>query len=71
VNGLALRLFSPALSRAADGPLAGVPFLIKDSGPMAAGVPFSLGSRSIRKAVARRDTDLMARFRAAGLVTLG
>ena len=71
MNGLALRLFSPALSRAADGPLAGVPFLIKDSGPMAAGVPFSLGSRSIRKAVARRDTDLMARFRAAGLVTLG
>jgi amidase len=36
VNGLALPLFSPALGHAADGPLAGVPFLIKDSGPLAA-----------------------------------
>jgi hypothetical protein len=27
------------LMRAVDGPLAGVPSLIKDSGPMAAGVP--------------------------------
>jgi Asp-tRNA(Asn)/Glu-tRNA(Gln) amidotransferase A subunit family amidase len=64
-------LFSPALDHAEDGPLAGVPFLIKDSGPMAEGVPFSLGSRAIRGAVARHDTDLMTRLRAAGLVTLG
>ncbi|HTP17148.1 MAG TPA: amidase family protein [Streptosporangiaceae bacterium] len=71
LNGLALPLFRPALDHAPDGPFAGVPFLIKDSGPMAAGVPFFLGSRSIRRAVAARDTDLMARFRAAGLVTLG
>lgn len=71
VNGLALPLFSPALDHAEDGPFAGVPFLIKDSGPMAEGVPFSLGSRAIRGAVARYDTDLMTRFRAAGLVTLG
>jgi amidase len=71
VNGLALPVFSPALDHAHDGPLAGVPFLIKDSGPMAAGVPFFLGSRSLRGALARRDCDLMTRFRAAGLVTLG
>ena len=37
LNGLASPLFSPALDHAADGPLAGVPFLIKDSGPMARG----------------------------------
>ena len=72
VNGLALPLFSPALSHAADGPLAGVPFLIKDSGPLARGVPFFLGSRSLGDGVvARHDADLMTRFRAAGLVTLG
>ena len=71
VNGLTLPVFSPALDHAHDGPLAGVPFLIKDSGPMAAGVPFFLGSRSLRGALARRDCDLMTRFRAAGLVTLG
>ena len=40
-------LFSEALDHAADGPLAGVPFLIKDSGPMAQGVPFAIGSRSL------------------------
>ncbi|MEV1172091.1 amidase [Nonomuraea sp. NPDC049784] len=71
VNGLALPVFSPALDHAADGPLSGVPFLIKDHGPVAEGVPFTLGSRALPGIVAWRDTDLMTRFRAAGLVTLG
>jgi amidase len=71
VNGLALPLFAQALDHAADGPLAGVPFLIKDSGPMAKGVPFGLGSRGLEDVRARHDNDLMARFRAAGLATLG
>ncbi|GAA3075501.1 amidase [Streptosporangium carneum] len=71
LNALALPLFSPALDHAADGPLAGVPFLIKDSGPMAEGTPYSLGSRGLENAVARRDSELMTRLRAAGLVTLG
>ncbi|MDN3355600.1 amidase family protein [Actinomadura sp. DC4] len=71
VNGLALPLFEPALDHAPDGPFAGVPFLIKDSGPMAEGVPFFIGSRAVQNAVSPFDTDLMTRFRAAGLVTLG
>jgi amidase len=71
VNGLALPLFSPALDHADDGPFAGVPFLIKDSGPMARGVPFFCGSRSLNGIVAAHDHYLMSRFRAAGLVTLG
>ncbi|GAT65954.1 amidase [Planomonospora sphaerica] len=71
LNGLALPLFTSALEHAADGPFAGVPFLIKDHGPMAEGVPFFLGSRALTGAAARHDSDLMARFRAAGLVTLG
>lgn len=53
------------------GPLAGVPFLIKDSEPFARGTSFTLGSRSVRGARASVDHPLMARFRAAGLSTLG
>jgi amidase len=71
VNGLALPVFSPALDHADDGPFTGVPFLIKDSGPMAEGMPFFCGSRSIKGVIAQHDHDLMIRFRAAGLVTLG
>jgi amidase len=71
LNALTLPLFTPALEHEPDGPLGGVPFLVKDSGPFARGVPFALGSRSIRGATAMVDHDLMARFRAAGLVTLG
>ncbi|MFC6083489.1 amidase [Sphaerisporangium aureirubrum] len=71
VNGLAMPLFDEALWHAEGGPFAGVPFLIKDHGPVAAGVPFAIGSRSIRGAVASRDTELMTRFRTAGLSTLG
>jgi amidase len=71
LNALTLPLFDQALDHEPDGPLGGVPFVIKDSGPFARGVPFALGSRSIRGAVAMVDHDLMTRFRAAGLVTLG
>ncbi|MFC4116388.1 amidase [Nonomuraea zeae] len=71
VNGLALPVFTPALAHAADGPFSGVPFLIKDHGPVAEGVPFFLGSRALPGIVTHHDTDLMTRFRAAGLVTLG
>jgi len=70
VNGLALPVFSTPLARSDHGPFAAVPFLIKDV-PMAKGVPFSVGSRSMNGVIARHDTDLMRRFRAAGLVTLG
>lgn len=71
VNALTGPLFDPALAQEPGGPLAGVPFVVKDSGPFARGVSFTLGSRSIRGAVAGVDHDMMARFRAAGLVALG
>lgn len=71
VNGLAAPPFTPALEHASDGPLGGVPFLIKDFGPMAKGVPFFCGSRGVPGIRPDHDSDLMTRVRAAGLVTLG
>ncbi|GAA1944845.1 amidase [Amycolatopsis minnesotensis] len=71
VNGLAAPPFDTALTHDGDGPLGGVPFLLKDSGPMAAGVEFCVGSRGLDGVRARHDHDLMRRFRAAGLAALG
>jgi amidase len=71
VNGLAAPQFEPALEHASDGPLAGVPFLIKDIGPMAQGVAFFCGSRGVPGIRPDHDSHLMKRVRAAGLVTLG
>jgi len=71
LNGLALPLFDEPLTYEANGPFAGVPFLIKDDGPTAEGVPFTVGSRHFRGAVAPCDDGIMERFRAAGLATIG
>jgi amidase len=71
LNALAQPLFDPALTADPGGALAGVPFVLKDSGPFARGVSFALGSRAVRGAVAMADHDLMTRFREAGLVALG
>ncbi len=70
VNGLAQPLFGAALDHAGDGPFTGVPFLIKDVA-IAEGVAFAFGSRCLEGAVAPHDAELMTRFRAAGLATLG
>jgi amidase len=54
-----------------DGPFKGVPFLIKDLVLHAAGIPSDSGSRLFEKVVFPYDTELMARFKKAGLVTIG
>ena len=56
-----------------DGPFRGVPFLLKDLGAMQKGQPYYLGNRALRDAGFRSpvDTPLGARFRAAGLITVG
>jgi amidase len=56
-----------------DGPFRGVPFLIKDIGANQAGLPYWAGNRALKAMgnVAATDTELGARFRAAGLITLG
>ncbi|PWC07340.1 amidase [Mycetocola zhujimingii] len=71
LNALTQDLFDPALDADAAGVLAGVPFLVKDSGPFARNISFTLGSRSINRAFAEVDHELMARFRRAGLVAIG
>jgi amidase len=53
------------------GPFAGVPFLIKDLGLTYAGKPTTMGSRLFAHSVAPADSELMARYRQAGLVTIG
>jgi amidase len=53
------------------GPLAGVPFLIKDLAVSMRGKKLELGSRLANGVVAAEDSWLMSRFRAAGLVTIG
>lgn len=63
----------PAQDAPAPGstPLAGVPFLIKDLAVAMSGKRMELGSRIAAGNVAGADSSLMARFRRAGLVTLG
>lgn len=54
-----------------QGPFHGVPFLLKDLRAAYAGVPTTSGSRFLRDAVAPHDSELVARYRRAGLVILG
>ncbi|MEW6642644.1 MAG: amidase family protein [Pseudomonadota bacterium] len=61
---------APAADRSA--PFFGVPFLIKDLALHAEGVACDMGSRLVAGSfVSPHDTDLMRRFKAAGVVTLG
>jgi len=54
-----------------QGPFAGVPFLLKDNMHVAAGIPYHNGSRIWRGRIASGDSELVRRFRAAGLILLG
>jgi amidase len=54
-----------------DGPLAGVPFLLKDLGAALAGTRQTSGSRAFRERVSERDTELAARHERAGLIVVG
>jgi amidase len=63
-----------ALARAAgplSGPLAGVPFLLKDLGEPQAGVPERMGSRALATHVARLTAWTVRRYLDAGMVVVG
>ncbi|CAB3752910.1 amidase [Paraburkholderia humisilvae] len=53
------------------GPLAGVPYLIKDLSTPVAGLRMSMGSRHYRHLVAKEDAPLITLTRAAGLNIFG
>jgi amidase len=55
----------------AEGPFAGVPFLLKDLGPQYAGVRLTEGSAMLRDYVSNHDTELVVRQKRAGLIVVG
>jgi amidase len=54
-----------------DGPFSGVPFLLKDLLMSYAGVPLTNGSRFFKDFVPDHDSEMVRRFKRAGLVILG
>ena len=77
LNAVVTRQFEQARAAAdgplPDGPLRGVPFLLKDIGALAKGVPYAAGLKAARRAgyVADHDSAVTERYHAAGLVCLG
>lgn len=75
LNAVIRPLFDPARQQVAggigDGPLAGVPFLIKDLLAQVDGVPTGNGNRLWATRAASGDSELVRRWRAAGLVIAG
>ncbi len=53
-----------------EGPFTGVPFLMKDLGPMYAGVRFTSGSVFSKDIIAPLDSELTRRFKQAGLIVV-
>jgi amidase len=72
LNALVGELFEKPLPYSMDGPFAGLPFLIKDLSLYAEGVPTCMGTRLTGEGIVfPHDTDLMLRFKQAGLAVLG
>jgi amidase len=77
LNAVVTKLFEKARAAAAaelpDGPLRGVPFLLKDLGARSEGDPYAEGLKAARMAgyVADHDSVVTERSRAAGLVCIG
>jgi amidase len=54
-----------------DGPFRGVPFLLKDLLGDFAGVPQTMGSKALKNYIPAQDSELVRRYKKAGLVILG
>jgi len=75
LNAVVYHAFDEARAVAAaplpDGPFKGVPFLIKDLGVRVKGWPRTSASRFARIAADNEDSELITRYRAAGVVMAG
>lgn len=75
LNAVVLPMYEEARSRIAaglpDGPLKGVPLLLKDLGVLYKGFATSFGSRLFADFMANYDSTLVERYRNAGLVVMG
>jgi Asp-tRNA(Asn)/Glu-tRNA(Gln) amidotransferase A subunit family amidase len=75
LNAVVTPLFDAARAQAAaalpSGPFTGVPFLVKELVAAVAGTASSAASRLYRTAIAPADSEIVARFRRAGLVLAG
>jgi amidase len=75
VNAVVTPMFELARERVRDGlpngPLRGVPILLKDTLAPYTGVRYTRGSRSYEHHIAGHDSELVRRYEAAGLVVIG
>ncbi len=75
LNAVVTPMFHSARSEAtkvsSSAPFAGVPFLLKDLRVCCAGVPTSNGNRRLASLPAPADSELVVRYRRAGLICLG
>lgn len=77
LNAIVLPFYEEARAQAAatlpEGPLRGVPFLLKDLGGQLAGAPLTCGMRALREAGWREPADsyFTAKLRAAGVCFVG
>ncbi len=73
INAIVTPMYDAAraqVNRELTGPLAGVPFLVKDLN-MVAGIRCSMGSRLWAEFVPDHDSEIVSRYRASGLVLMG
>lgn len=75
LNAVVHRMFDRALKEAdgpiPEGPFRGVPFVLKDLLSWYAGEPITNGSRLFRGWVAPVDSEMVRRYRRAGLIVVG
>ncbi len=75
LNAVIRPMFEEGRKRASlpqpDAPFAGVPFLLKDLGYAYAGVATTDGCRALSTYVPETDSEMVVRFKKAGLVVLG
>jgi len=75
INAVVVSMFEEARTAAAgdipEGPFTGVPFLLKDFLVEMAGAPMYEGSRFVQGFIPDQDSELVRRYKRAGLIVLG